>query len=281
MDLEDITGNLENIAGNFKAAFSKTVPSTALHVDELAEARITDKDLRNYSFYTPDGQVYFLKGKNEIPMWAVTRELTNPILKHIGDAFNQLTKEENYKVEEADFDAAIAAQDTKTFDLTKITLIKHNHEFSYISVITSKKLGEYNRETQKAIKRIFGPTAKDYYANMTEFSKFGIEEVKIVVLTPNYVMEHAKNGPIARASWLVSFGNGSGFGAGGRGVGSGSRVRGVRRSAEGASVEKISQETSFKSAYNKIVTSPQELTEETASGLLQAVANFYLGQQKK
>ncbi|MEK6969986.1 MAG: hypothetical protein AABW48_06170 [Nanoarchaeota archaeon] len=196
---------IENITGNLRDAYKQAVPGTLLHVDELMRERITNLELRNLWFYTPDGAVDSMDGKT--PTLRITREAVNPILKNIDGAFGQLVNTGNYNVLPADFEAVKAAVDTVTINLTKLGLQGNNDEWGYLAVDTSKAITKYNAEAQKLLRRVFGPTDDDYTANMEMLreSPQRIKETRVYVLNPNYVKKHAKESPIARACWLNDF----------------------------------------------------------------------------
>lgn len=226
----DLSGmDLENLTGNLKDAYKLAVPGTLLHVDELMRERRDNEELRNLWFYTPDGVVDSMDG--ETPTLRITRESTNPVLKHIDDAVDEIVNTGNYKVLPADFEAVKAAADTVTIGLTKLGLQGGDSEWSYLAVNTPKAITEYNEEQQKLLRRVFGPTDDDYNANMEMLRKSPqqITETKVYVLSPQYVKKHAKESPIARASWLISFGSNSYFYALDRGIVNNYRLRGVRR----------------------------------------------------
>ena len=225
-----IEQKLENIAGNLRDAYKLIVPGTMRHVDELMRERRENIELRNQWFYTADGEVYSLE--NKTPTLWVTREATNPVLKNIEDAFEQLITKGNYLVTPADFEAVRNASDTVSIDLTQLGLQKDNKEYQHLKIDTSKKLGKYNAEQQKLLRRIYGPTDEDYTANMQVLrdSQLKIKETRIFVLNPNYVKANVKNNAVGRASWLSSFSLNSDFGANVRSVDYDvSCVRGVRR----------------------------------------------------
>ncbi len=225
-----IEQKLENITGNLRDAYKLIVPGTMRHVDELMRERRENIELRNQWFYTADGEVYSLE--NKTPTLWVTREATNPVLKNIEDAFEQLITKGNYLVTPADFEAVRNASDTVSIDLTQLGLQKDNKEYQHLKIDTSKKLGKYNAEQQKLLRRIYGPTDEDYTANMQVLrdSQLKIKETRIFVLNPNYVKANVKNNAVGRASWLSSFSLNSDFGANVRSVDyDGGCVRGVRR----------------------------------------------------
>ena len=70
------------------------------------------------------------------PTLRITIEPTNPVLKHIDDAFGQLVNIGNYNVLPADFEAVKAAVDTVTINLTKLRLQGNNDEWGYLAVDT-------------------------------------------------------------------------------------------------------------------------------------------------
>lgn len=221
---------IENIGGNLRT-YEELVPGTFKHADELTNERRTNLKLRNYSFWTADGAVYFMD--NGIPTLRITREATNPVLKNIGVAFNKLANTSNYFVSSADFAAVKAASDTVVIDLTQLELQEHitEKEWRYLIIDSSRKISEYNHEQQKLLLRVFGPTVEDYTVNMEmlRLSPQKITEVKFYILSPDYVKANIQKKPIARASWLDGFNFRSGFCAGHRDVNFDFSLRGVCR----------------------------------------------------
>nr|AQS33903.1 hypothetical protein [uncultured archaeon] len=219
-----------NISGNLKDAYKAAVAGTLRHVDELMNERRTtpttpERDnLRNLWFYTGDGELYFVDGKT--PKLAMTREADNLVLRHIDDAFTQLTSSGNYRPDRAEADAAIKASTTEIFDLTELKLQKRDTEYSRMEVSTTK-YDQLNTEQRRLAERVYGK-GDDFVANMAMLKVAGIQATNIYVLNPEYVKANAKDSPVARASWLIDFGCSSGFSACGRGISSGGRVRGVR-----------------------------------------------------
>ena len=224
-----IEQKLENITGNLRDAYKLIVPGTMRHVDELMRERRENIELRNQWFYTADGEVYSLE--NKTPTLWVTREATNPVLKNIEDAFEQLITKGNYLVTPADFEAVRNASDTVSIDLTQLGLQKDNKEYQHLKIDTSKKLGKYNAEQQKLLRRIYGPTDENYSANMQMLRTEKITETSIYVLALDYIKKHVENNPVGRASWLNIFNSNSNFDANVHSVNYHDRLRGVSRSS--------------------------------------------------
>ncbi len=230
--------NLENIPGNLREAYKQAVPGTVLCVDQLMKERITNPELRDLWFYTADGEVYSVD--NEIPTLRITREATNPILKSIDAAFEQLVNSWNYLVPSVEFAAVKAAADTVVIDLSQLTLQGSERVGRYLAVDTSKQLSKYKAEEQKLLGRVFG-AGSDYAAvmEMLRQSPPRIKETKVFVLAPDYVKANASVNPVGRVSWLDLFGGYSDFVADGRGTDNDNRLRGVCRKgvAEGDAPE--------------------------------------------
>ena len=222
--------SLETIEGNLRDAYLQLQPGTMLHVDQLMNERQTNENLRNKGFYTGDGEIYFLDA-GKTPTLAITREAYNPVLKNIGDAFEQLVNCGGYPVNKNDLEQALAATDTVQIALPNLRLLGDEKEWRYLAIgTTPSKYGRLNDEERKFVERVYGK-GDDFPNNMKmlEYAKIG--ETRIYVLNPNYVREHVKEGAIARASWLYDFYIISQFDAIGRNVNDHDRVRGVRRGA--------------------------------------------------
>ena len=194
----ELAMTLETITGNLRDAYRQLQPGTMLHADELInERRDNSEELCDQSFYTADGEVYFLKGKNKTPTLAMTREAHNPVLQNIDFAFEQLINEYNYPVPQADFKLALAAPDTTLIALPKLRLSGVNQEYGYLPIGTAPaKYNKLNAEERTFAERVFGQ-GNDFVQNMAMLKSADISETKIFVLNPKYVQEHASQGAVA------------------------------------------------------------------------------------
>lgn len=237
--------DLEIIAGNYKDAFHQAVPGTVLHVDELMNRRRTEQNpelqrqLQHKGFYTPDGELYFLKGKT--PYHAITREPENLVLHHIDDAFEQLVQGDgNYRPPAREVQRVLRAKNTLVTNLTKLHLVEDNSNYCHFDVPT-EGYDTLNREQRRLAERVYGQ-GKDFIANMEMLKKAGINAARVFVPNPAYVQKNAAKGAIGLASWLNSFYNYSIFNANNRDVLNHYRVFGVRASeASQSSVEEVPQ----------------------------------------
>ena len=147
--------SLETITGNLRDAYKQLQPGTMLHVDELMNERRTNADLRNQWFYTADGEVYFL-GTAGNPTLAMTREAHNPVLLNIDDAFEQLTKNHNYRPSQADVQQALTAPETELITLLKLRLSGDDDEWRHLEIgTTPSKYNRLNDEERKFAERVF------------------------------------------------------------------------------------------------------------------------------
>ncbi len=218
---------IESVVGTLPEAYRLLRPDSILHVDQLITERRTDLELRQQWFYTADGEVYFLQGKENIPTLAMTRRASNPLLQDstIDTYCGQLRREGNYRPSAEETQRALEAPDTLLVDLTKLQLSGNETEWRYLA-IDPRKWENLNPEQRKFAERVYGPL-KEFAANMKMLSDARISEMKIFVLNPIYVREHAQQGALGRASWLDNFYI-SNFYAYGRNLDNHSRVRGVR-----------------------------------------------------
>ncbi len=219
------SSSLENIPGNLKDACKLSVPGKNRHVDEIMTERRTNEELRKLWFYTADGELYFMDGGK--PKLAMTREPDNLVLRHIDDAFTQLTSGGNYVPHPAEAERAIKASTTEVFDLTKLNPKKYDNEFSFIEVSTTN-YNSLNPEQRRLAERVYGK-GNDFVLNMAMLKQSGINTTRVYVLDPEYVKEHANRGPIGRGSWLNNFYSDSSFIANDRNINNRGRLRGVRR----------------------------------------------------
>ena len=219
---------LETITGNLRA-YAQLQPGTMLHVDELMHERRSNLALRDQTFYTADGALYFLQGRT--PTLAITREKDNLVLRHLDDAFTQLTRTKNYRPDVQEAQQSIGAPETVLIDVTKLHLHGDDAEWRYLEISTTN----YNKlrpEERKLVERVYGQ-GNEFSASMAMLKEAGIEETKVYVLNPAYVQKEAVQGPLGRASWLNFFTIVSNFGASDRDVGGSGRLRGVRRESVG------------------------------------------------
>src|SRR3989338_281439 len=200
-----------------------------LHSFEIMNERRNNRDLRELSFYTADGLIYFLDGsKGYTPKLAITKQPHNLVLRNLEEAFDQLTRHENYYPDTEQASEAIRAGETEVFDLTKLKLHKYNSETSYLTIPT---FGGLDNEGLRIAQRVYGH-GTDFLKNMKMLKDAGIEETRIYVTSPDYVQKHATKGQFARASWLNNFDYESQFSAFGRYVNYDDRVRGVRKKTD-------------------------------------------------
>lgn len=238
----EITALDNIITGNLRTVYEQLQPGTMLHVDQLMNERRTNPifeagwDLCEQIFHTADGQVYFLddfyKTIYRTPTLAITREVQNPVLQNINDAFDQLINNCNYCVLQRDFDHVLASPDTVLISLPQLRLSVDTLGLRGRLIIRTedgfiKTKGGYqapNKEEQK-VKGRFGYTSENL--KMLRDSRYKIKETGIFFLTPDYVCKHAKKDPIARASSLCSFEGDSDFDADYYGVIGHDSARGV------------------------------------------------------
>ena len=220
-----------NIPGNLKDAYTSAVPGTLRHVDELMNERRTHpvtpegNNLRDLWFYTGDGLLYFME--RQTPKLAITREPDNLVLRHMDDAFTQLTTTGNYHPDIQEVDTAIKSASTLVVDLTKLKLEGNGKEWQYMVVSTSD-YDTLNDEQRTFAERVYGQGA-DFIANMQMLKDARINKTKIFVLNPKYVRDDVQNTHLGRASWLSNFDSYFHFNADGRYVSNRYALRGVRR----------------------------------------------------
>ena len=200
-----------------------------LHVDQLMKERRRNPQLRAQSFYTADGELYFLHGQT--PTLAITGEKDNLVLRHLDDAFTQLTTVENYRPDIHEAQQSIDAPETVLIDLTKLRLQGDDAAWRYLRISTTQ-YDKLQPEERKLAERVYGQ-GDEFGLSMAQLKKAGISETRIDVLNPAYVQKEAEQGPLGRASWLDGFAGNSVFSANDRNVSGRSRLRGVRRESVG------------------------------------------------
>ena len=184
--------NLETIAGDLRT-YAKLQPGTMLHVDELMKERRSNPELCDQSFYTADGELYFLQGKKKTPTLAITREKDNLVLRHLDDAFTQLTTTGNYRPNVQEVQQSIDAPETVLIDLTKLRLQGNDAEWRYLGISTT----EYDKlrpEERTLAERVYGQ-GDEFGASLAMLHEAGIKETRVYVLNPVYVQKEAEQGP--------------------------------------------------------------------------------------
>ncbi|MDP3989646.1 MAG: hypothetical protein Q8Q01_00395, partial [archaeon] len=178
---------IETIRGGYKA-FSKLVPGTRRHADELWQDRLVLHELREMGFYIADGAVYFLSkdGKSQHlggePYLALTREGSNPLLKNLGEAYKQLSETRDYRVPEEDLESALADPETEVFELSKLGLDRYYDDYSILEIPTRLISQSLNDDQRRLVERVYGKgdDFEKVRAMLTERS-----EVKIRVFVLN------------------------------------------------------------------------------------------------
>ncbi len=223
MPLEIIIGNLRETCKLFQL-------DTIQHVDQLMNRRRTNAELCDQWFYTADGEIYFLKGKQNIPTLAITRGSHNPVLIHMDDSFTKFTENYNYRLSQADVEQALAAPETVQIALPDLRLSERASEYFNYLVIRTKpsKYGQLNREERKLAERVYG-RGDDFVQNMKMLRDRGIRKTRIQVLNANYVRTYAALSAIARVSWLGNFNYDSNFSASLRDIQNAYPICGVRK----------------------------------------------------
>jgi hypothetical protein len=222
---------LENIPGNLRDAYKQCVPGTFLCTDKLMNERRSYSGLRRKWFYTADGEVYSLD--DGVPTLRVTREATNPVLRHLFDkgvcsSYDQLMHKHYYNVTPADFKAVKNSIDTIIVDLTRLRLGGEEKEWRSLAIDTKRYAEKLNDEERKFAERVYGQ-GSDFVANMRLLRCGGISMTYIFVLSLDYVKSKAKKGPLGLVSALGHYLYDSSFVAHGCYIGSDSFIRGIRK----------------------------------------------------
>ena len=157
---------IESIIGSLQGTYKRLQPDSILHVDKLMTERRENKELREQSFYTADGELYFLRGKKQTPMLAMTRGDVNPLFQDttIDTYCEELRQNRNYRPKLKEFQRAVKAKDTVLIDLTKLHLSKGDDEWGYLA-IDPARLKALNAEERTLAVRVYGPR-KEFDANM-------------------------------------------------------------------------------------------------------------------
>ena len=222
---------LETIEGDYRS-FSKLVPETRRHVDELLKDGLVISTfiskLMYRMFWTADGAIYFLskdgksRDRNGRPHFALTREYQNPLFKNLDEACEQLLNTRDYRVPDKDLEFALADLSTEVFDLDGLNLNCYSNEYSYLEVPTNPRIHSLEDDPRRLVERVYGK-GDNFEKVIAILAKIRLPTPRVYVLNPSYVRKHASAGAIGRASWL---GSGS-FCADGHGINICYRLSGV------------------------------------------------------
>lgn len=204
-----------NEQGKLADTFAKLDPLTIQHSSEICIDRIDDTSLRDKWFWTAEGAVYTIED-GEVILYLTDRE-SNPILKNIKEATDQLIQNHNYIPKQEDLEAAINSANTLRIKLSDLKLKRENNEYSYFE-INAKKYNELNEVQRAFAERVFGEEDK-FKEYMKILNDEGKETTRIYVLNPDYVKDKIKENKaeaLARACRLIGFGGNSDFDANGR-----------------------------------------------------------------
>jgi len=224
---------LENIEGNL-LAYQLLVPGTFQHSDELTIGRRTDHELRKFSFYTGDLNLFHLddKGGREEVLWGIAREPQNLILQNLDEASQAFKQLGNYFPDHTEAHEVFWREDTVRTDVRGLELIGNipGHHYFKIDPRNIKKL---NSQQKLAAQRMYGSDEENFGKNMEMFAE---EEIIPLISVPDlsYIKDtllKSSRAYFARASWLNNFDSESLFYTNVRNINYLIRVRGVRRSA--------------------------------------------------
>ncbi len=227
---------LENLIGDLRA-YNLLEPGTFQHANELMDETWRDTELQFWSFFrdnvetrvqisgpkinyrdndylTADGMIYHLM--NGVPTLSIVREKDNLVLRHLNDptnsSFEQLMHTRIYQCDLREAQAAIAAPETVSIDLTKLGhedessltgkkfwVIGSDEQIYHILTFRSDGISSYyhpyNIEEERLLERLYGEAT---FRNREKISKLISGRADIYVLHPEYVRAHATKSPIAQ-----------------------------------------------------------------------------------
>ncbi|MBN1376992.1 hypothetical protein JW949_01520 [Candidatus Woesearchaeota archaeon] len=229
--------NITNIQGDLKEIFPKFKIPTIQHSDEISKDRLDDKTLIDEYFYTADHGFYDkIQGKKA--MLHLGRCHTNPIFKHIEEAYNQLINNHNYLPSEEDIESILDDKSTLTTELSALNLEIINDEYGCFKVNTSNPFKELNSEQIKVLERAFG-RGQYFQEHLIHLRQLFIDKIDLIFLTENYVEKHTENNKgISRVCGLRSFLYLPGFFASGHLINSEYCLRGCLKSPKATTQKK-------------------------------------------
>src|SRR3989338_3170329 len=265
--IETKIGSLAELVPQFK-------PETCLTSAELANEIISSNQFEDQTFYTANFALYAVEDGNAILYFGGKKN--NPIFNNAGEASKQLIQNGNYTPSKKEMESAKG--NALRMNLEDLCLKRYDNESSYIEVYPN----DYDclKITQRLfVESIYGKS-KDFVANMKMFVKAGINNSRIYVLNPVYIKEKVQeDSGIARACWLNLFNPYSLFCADYQDVNCYYALRGAIKVPQVTDAQKIIT-VDYNSAYQTLLTNPQELDDEKATGLSKLFAE-YLIQKKK
>lgn len=190
MTLETITGSL--------LAYKELELGTFQHFDQLITERRSNKELRQRTFYTADGELYTIQGKKKL--WAITREPQNLILQNIDDAHHQLiTRGGHYFPDAEKAKLSLEHPDTVIIDINGLKLVTPQitlpggikiiqEDYSGYFAVDPRKVKKLNSQQMLAAQRIYGPDENNFQQNMDLFAQAG-KKCLVWVLLPNYLQK--------------------------------------------------------------------------------------------
>jgi len=234
---------LVNVQFPLDKALPQLKPKSVRRSDQVTSERITNKELRGAWVATIDFPMYHIDRKEAF----FDLSGINPGFENSDDFCRQIRETNNYHPSKKDVRRVMNAKSTITAPLSKLDLIKDTDEWYHFEIDTSKDGNQFNKYQRPLAERAFGNMESssigreecDFNEYMNLLKTKGISTTRFFVLNPEYVMEHAKKGPIARVSRLDYFDDDSDFDAVDRNIdNSYICLRGVPVSAVGATREK-------------------------------------------
>jgi len=225
-DLVTITDSLAN-------GYKELEPDSFRTSAELTTERRTNQELRGRWLYTANFGMYAVEDGEAVLYFGGRK--ANPILSNIDEACNQLIKTSNYKVTSAEKSAvadSVKSGHTLRIKLSELDLLKQDNEFSFFEIDTNN-YDSLNKSQRALAEAVYG-SGQDFIENMEMLKRLPrrISKTRIYVLNEDYVKEHAKDGAVARATWLDDFGGSSDFDAYMCGVDDHNALRGVSKVGE-------------------------------------------------
>jgi len=228
-------GPLELIEGNYFEAIQAAIPETIQTSAELQKARVEcnarkDASLNNIAFYTANVSLYGIENKKPFLLFGGREAFLHLYAPHVEEVYRQLTAQHNYVLPSSDIawalNEGIHSGALHRFDLAELIETKHDKEYGYFTMNTSKVV-RCTRAKRELAELIHGQ-GNDYFNTFKMFKEKGIFETKVWLLNPDYVSSAAGNNLVGRASRLYSFSGLSSFYAGYHDVGYRYSLRGVR-----------------------------------------------------
>ena len=201
---------LVTINANLADGYNQLDPKTFQTSSEWTTDRRTVLDLRDRWAYTANGSVYEVENGEAI-LYFGQRDAFNAVFgKNIKKATRQLIETKNYSPNKKEVEVAKSLEDTLRIKISDLELKGDDKEWGYFEIDTKEYDTTLNQSQRRLAEAVYGK-GDDFIEAMQMLNADRISVTKIYALREDYVKQHAKESPVARAGRLGGFGSNSLF----------------------------------------------------------------------